>query len=156
MIKSQVVKLMRKHMDNNGLQDWSVGIKHSKKILATCYYQPKTIKISKCFYEINDCKRVVKTMLHEIGHALVGSGHGHNELWKRKCREIGLDNPSKYADLKEFVRSLPKYSGTCICYSEFRVERKRKRNGSCRICKNEVSWVETKTNRPINFNYKGF
>ncbi len=153
MEKQNVVTLMRKHMDNNGLQDWEIGFKNSKKILATCYHSKRQIKMSKPFYEINDCKRVTKTVLHEIGHAILGSGHGHGEMWKRTCRKIGLDNPSKFADTKDIIKPPPKYTGKCECGKQnFRVERKRKRNGHCALCIGEISWVETKTGTPINFN----
>lgn len=34
-------------------------------------------------------ERVHQTLLHEIAHALVGCGHGHDNVWFSKAREIG-------------------------------------------------------------------
>lgn len=34
------------------------------------------------------------TILHEVAHALVGPGFGHNQTWMEKAREIGLENPT--------------------------------------------------------------
>ena len=38
-----------------------------------------------------DEKHVLDTILHEIAHALVGSHHKHDAVWKAKCKEIGCD-----------------------------------------------------------------
>lgn len=153
MKKKQVVELMRKHMDNNGLQDWKIGFKNSKKILATCYYSKKEIRITKWYYELNDCKIIVKTILHEIGHAILGSGWGHGLEWKNTCRKIGLDNSTTYADTSNFKLPPLKFIGTCKCGKpSFRAESKRKCNGHCVFCHTKISWVETATQKPIDFN----
>ena len=37
----------------------------------------------------HDPDEVRDTILHEIAHALVGPGHGHDAVWKAKCVEVG-------------------------------------------------------------------
>jgi predicted SprT family Zn-dependent metalloprotease len=37
----------------------------------------------------NGPAEIVDTLLHEIAHALVGPGHGHDAVWKAKCVEVG-------------------------------------------------------------------
>ena len=39
--------------------------------------------------DLSSLDQVRDTILHEIAHALVGPGHGHDAVWKRKCREVG-------------------------------------------------------------------
>jgi SNF2 family DNA or RNA helicase len=39
----------------------------------------------------NDAE-LINTIRHEVAHAIVGPGHGHNEVWADKAREIGCDN----------------------------------------------------------------
>jgi predicted SprT family Zn-dependent metalloprotease len=73
----------------HGLHDWSFGFSRSKTHMGTCLFVPKVIRLSAYFVELNDGEAVRDTLLHEIAHALVGPGHGHGDVWKAKCREIG-------------------------------------------------------------------
>jgi predicted SprT family Zn-dependent metalloprotease len=58
--------------------------------MGLCVYSRKTIELSVHFVERdNPWAEVRDTILHEIAHALVGHGHGHDTVWKRKCVEIG-------------------------------------------------------------------
>ncbi len=153
MRQSQVTQLMRKHMDNNGLQDWKIGFKRSKNILATCYYDKKEIRIAKWYYEMNDCKAITRTILHEIAHALLGWGFGHSIAWVHKCRQIGLKNPSQYADREKHNSPAPKYAGSCGTHN-FRAERKRKRNGICSLCRTKIEWTDS-NGRKVDFDLTG-
>jgi predicted SprT family Zn-dependent metalloprotease len=61
---------------------------------------------------LNDEAKVKDTILHEIAHALVGAGHGHNHVWKRKCIEIGA-KPERCYSSKEV--ETPKLRYYVIC-----------------------------------------
>lgn len=54
-----------------------------------CNYTHKTISLSKPLAEIKSEAEVRNTILHEIAHALVGPGHGHNYIWRRKHLSLG-------------------------------------------------------------------
>ena len=43
------------------------------------------------------------TVLHEIAHVLAGRGHGHDNVWKEKAREIGIENPKRCSDTKYHI-----------------------------------------------------
>ena len=47
------------------------------------------IELSLHFVELNGEETIRETLRHEIAHALVGPGHGHDAVWKQKCREVG-------------------------------------------------------------------
>ena len=55
----------------------------------------KEIGITKKLANINTFEESQDVILHEIAHALVGRGHGHNEEWRNKCIEIGA-KPEQY------------------------------------------------------------
>jgi len=70
---------------------WKIEFNKSPKFLAQCWHHSKVIAVS--VYVLNTTTESVfrNTMLHEIAHALVGPGNGHNEIWKAKALEIGND-----------------------------------------------------------------
>ena len=72
-----------------GLKDWTLTFNRRKTEMGLCLYSPKRIELSLYFIELNGDNAVRETLLHEIAHALVGPGHGHDELWKRQCLRIG-------------------------------------------------------------------
>jgi predicted SprT family Zn-dependent metalloprotease len=85
VVRRYAVELMAAH----GLAGWSFAYNHRKQAMGLCVYQRLTIELSVHFVERNSAEEVHDTILHEIAHALVGPGHGHDAVWKRKCLEIG-------------------------------------------------------------------
>jgi predicted SprT family Zn-dependent metalloprotease len=77
--------LLRGH----GLHDWTFDFNRRKCAMGFCCYTRRTIELSTYFVEQNPMEAIVDTLLHEIAHALVGPNHGHDRVWKVKCREIG-------------------------------------------------------------------
>jgi predicted SprT family Zn-dependent metalloprotease len=83
-------KLLRAHQ----LPDWTFDYNRRKRAMGFCWYAAKTIELSIYFVERNEMEAIVDTLLHEIAHALAGPEHGHDEVWKAKCLEIGA-RPSR-------------------------------------------------------------
>jgi predicted SprT family Zn-dependent metalloprotease len=73
----------------HGLRGWTFRFNRSKTNLGLCRYGPRVIELSVHFVERNSWGEVRDTLLHEIAHALVGPGHGHDAVWRRKCLEVG-------------------------------------------------------------------
>jgi len=72
------------------LPGWTFRFNRCKQALGLCVYQRRSIELSIYFVERdNPPEELRDTILHEIAHALVGPGHGHDRVWKRKCLEIG-------------------------------------------------------------------
>src|SRR3954468_6565933 len=76
-------------MAGHRLRGWSFRFNRSKTNLGLCRYGPRLIELSVHFVERNSREEVRDTLLHEIAHALVGPGHGHDEAWRRKCLDVG-------------------------------------------------------------------
>jgi predicted SprT family Zn-dependent metalloprotease len=76
-------------LDAHGLRDWSFGFNRRRRSLGLCIYHRQTIELSVHFIERNGPDAILDTLLHEIAHALVGPGHGHDAAWKEMCLRVG-------------------------------------------------------------------
>lgn len=121
-------------MVEHGLLGWHFQFDRAKRRFGCCKYRTKTISLSVRLVELNNESRVKNTILHEIAHALVGVGHGHNMVWRKKALEIGCDGQRCYtAEETEMVQG--KYKAICpVCKHVHHKHRKPKRTTSCGIC----------------------
>lgn len=70
---------------------WRTAFTKSTEYIAACYFDSKRIAISIPALNARSEPELKQTILHEVAHALVGYGHGHDEVWIKKCEEIGGD-----------------------------------------------------------------
>ena len=125
--------LGRKLMNQHGLSDWTIELDRAKRRFGVCRYTSKRIGLSKILVELNNEKQVKDTLLHEIAHALVSHGDGHNNVWKQKALEIGCAPSRTYDDT--VVRPQSKFTGTCPnCGKTARAERRPSPTMSCGEC----------------------
>lgn len=68
---------------------WSFKFDRSLTRLGLCSHRTKTISLGKHATLVNNYDTVRNTILHEIAHALVGSQHGHDGVWRAKAIELG-------------------------------------------------------------------
>lgn len=121
-------------MAAHGLHAWAFTFNRRKQALGLCVYGRRSIELSIHFVERdNPPEEIRDTILHEIAHALVGPGHGHDKVWKRKCIEIGA-RPQRcgQADMPE--GNWRARCGSCgKCFHRYK---KPKRHGGwfCRDC----------------------
>ena len=123
-------------MDKHGLLDlrWSFEFDNAKRRFGCCDYRAKTISLSKSLVELNTEESVKNTILHEIAHALVGRGQGHNNVWKRKAIEIGCDGNRCYSSENTTIVQ-GKYQATCPkCNHVHHKHRNPKNRTSCGKC----------------------
>jgi predicted SprT family Zn-dependent metalloprotease len=73
----------------HGLGSWSFTFNRSKRQMGCCRFELKVIELSRHFVERNARNLIRDTLLHEIAHALVGPGHGHDAVWKAMCVRVG-------------------------------------------------------------------
>jgi hypothetical protein len=50
----------------------------------------KMIRLSRQLTSVRSVQNVSNTIMHEIAHALVGVEHGHDEVWTRKAKALGV------------------------------------------------------------------
>jgi len=67
---------------------WLTGVSQ----LGRCNYVHGyiVIQLNHRYTMLAEEKEVRDTIIHEIAHGLVGSGHGHDYVWKMKCRQLGI------------------------------------------------------------------
>jgi predicted SprT family Zn-dependent metalloprotease len=99
---ARVRELARELMATHGLSGWEFGLNTNVRRAGVCFYPhgrtPGRIELSAHFVERNPDDEVRDTILHEIAHALVGAAHGHDRVWRAKCREIGARPDRCYGD----------------------------------------------------------
>ena len=133
----------RELLDEYGLDNWTFEISSEKVTVGHCYHDRKLIVFSEN-YAHADWSEIEDTILHEIAHALVGPGHGHNLTWKLKAMAIGA-KPERLAPPHLQSKAEYRYVMECPnCGKQWHRYRMRRRNfGSiCPTCKVEVDIYE--------------
>jgi predicted SprT family Zn-dependent metalloprotease len=123
-------------MEQHNLMEkgWRFGFDTAKRRFGCCNYSYKEITLSRALVLVNDEDRVKNTILHEIAHALVGRGHGHNSVWKRKAIEIGCDGKRCYTTQNTVVPEA-KYIAVCsTCGYKHKKHRLTKKTSACGVC----------------------
>lgn len=134
LVKAQHLAL--KLMQQYGLSDkgWTFKFDKAKKRFGCCMHVRKIISLSALLTILRDPANVKNTILHEIAHALVGCGHGHDHIWKAKAKEIGCNGNRCSSD----VKLKGNWEGVCpnghISYKH----RKPRLRTSCGICKPKI------------------
>ena len=128
-VRRLAVDLLTQH----GLVGWKFAYNRRKQAMGLCVYRRKTIELSIHFVARNEAAEIVDTILHEIAHALVGPGHGHDAAWKRQCVAVGA-RPQRcgQADMPE-----GRWQARCQgCERRFDRHRRPKslRGWSCKSC----------------------
>jgi predicted SprT family Zn-dependent metalloprotease len=119
---------------------WSFEFDTAKRRFGCCNYTQKVISLSAPLTNANDEIRVLDTILHEIAHALVGHGHGHDSVWRAKCVEIGAKPERCYTDEDTNVIA-GKYRAVCGSCGQVHNRHKRPPRGrryAC-LCQNHIS-----------------
>lgn len=78
----------------NGLDDWTFGFNKNKRRLGVCKQDERLIELSEHYVTHNTREHVLDTILHEIAHAIVGTQHGHDDVWKAMCLRLGASPAS--------------------------------------------------------------
>jgi predicted SprT family Zn-dependent metalloprotease len=149
---ARIREMARARMDAHGLAAWEFGFNTNVRRAGVCFYpqcgQPGRIELSVHFAERNPDDEILDTILHEIAHALVGPGHGHDSAWQAKCREIGARPEACYGDDVEMPRG--RWRARCPgCATEFDRHRRPKRAQGwfCRPCgptAGKLKWDDAK------------
>jgi predicted SprT family Zn-dependent metalloprotease len=86
---SSALALGRRLLREHGLEHWTITTDRAKTRAGVCRHASRTISLSSPLTRLHDEAEVRDTILHEIAHALVGSAHGHDDVWRSKAVSIG-------------------------------------------------------------------
>ncbi|QJD50290.1 SprT-like protease [Mycobacterium phage Iwokeuplikedis] len=104
---------------------WKFAFDNAKRRAGACNYRTRTISLSRHLLSIRPFEDSMNTITHELAHALVGGGHGHDAVWARKHRELGGDGKRCY-ELEGVDLTAP-WIGTCAKGKQFARYRQPKR-----------------------------
>lgn len=76
-------------MSQANLTGWSFGFDRARRRAGQTNYTDRKITISAPLTKLATREQVTDTILHEIAHALVGIGHGHDATWQETARRLG-------------------------------------------------------------------
>ena len=132
MHTATALRLARSLLDEHGLREWKVALDRAKTRAGATHFRTRRITLSGPLTRAHDEDLVRDTILHEIAHALVGSAHGHDRVWKAKAREIGASDQRCFSS--EAARELAPFIGTCSNGHEVRRHRRPTRLIACAEC----------------------
>ena len=152
MLRNDASRLTRELLDKHGLTEVEVVINPRLTRTFGQYkwsWLPNTrkvIELSGKLIDMNDEARVLKTIRHEVAHALT-EGHKHDSVWRDKCIELGGDGVPRYSEvdthIPEVTRSTKLYRLECArCGVTGRRYRRRMTGYTHRICGGEMLNIE--------------
>ncbi|MDC5696182.1 SprT-like domain-containing protein [Intrasporangium calvum] len=153
---SAALKLGRELMAAHGLGDWSLNLDRARTRAGVCRAATREISLSAHLTRLHPEEEVRDTILHEIAHALVGPGHGHDSVWRAKAHQIGCSgNRCSSADVPSIAGD---WVGTCAMGHRTTRHRMPSRVALCTRCAGtDLSRVFTWTHRgqrvPMHPNY---
>lgn len=124
-------------MSRHGLHDWAFAFDGAVRRAGLCRHpgpgRPGRISLSVHYCERNSEEDVRDTILHEIAHALVGRGHGHDDVWKSKCLEIGARPERCYRETVDMPEG--RWRATCPSCGRVHSLHRRPRPVTGRFCR---------------------
>lgn len=129
---SEVERLATELMAEHGLAGWSFGWDRAKTRAGLCNHTGRVISLSAVLTPHLSIETIRNTILHEIAHALVGSKHGHDWVWRRQARQIGC---TATRCCTERVSVPAPWEGRCPAGHVYTRFRKPGKPSSCALCR---------------------
>lgn len=128
------------HLHGLTQRGWIPDVNLNKQRLGYCDYKKKIISLSGLLVELNKPKIISlfeRTLVddiisHEIAHALVGSGHQHDHVWKMKAGELGLVDPGRALEIHQGVE--PRWIYICSRCDGVFTSHVKSRKRYCQYC----------------------
>lgn len=121
---------------------WKFTFDHAKVRAGVCRYRKKTISIAANLVENAPHEEVIDTIKHEIAHALVPPGNGHNEVWRQMALAIGCNGERCHS----LQFSQHKYVQKCANGCWQREVHRRRKGLICRFCRGKVIYLKNNPN----------
>jgi predicted SprT family Zn-dependent metalloprotease len=113
---------------------WQLGWMNEKTVNGRCYYNVRTIKLSRHLTPLRTPENVRLTIMHEICHARVGPGKGHGPVWQAEMRKFGLPTDRCSQDQVD-KSSISNWSAQCgTCGKMFYMIRQPRQSKACSKC----------------------
>lgn len=136
----------------HGLFGWSVVLDNAKGRAGQCHHGKKQISFSRALMKVRPHCDSLMTVKHEVAHAIVGAGHHHDAVWKKKFIELGGTGERSGVLDSSSAEKVSKYVATCPdghkYYKHRQVDDRIRR---CSQCPDRpvVEYVEIDTGQPM-------
>lgn len=90
-------------LDQHGLSGWKIRWNRMVGEAGRCSYRDRTIYLSATAVTAFTDAQVLELLKHEIGHALIAPGHGHDKVWRKMVRSIGGTPEEKSPEFSPFL-----------------------------------------------------
>jgi predicted SprT family Zn-dependent metalloprotease len=137
VIVAEALVLARDLVRRHGLDGWTVGLDRAKTRAGACRYRTRQITLSAHLTALHSEEEVRDTVLHEIAHALVGAGHGHDEVWRARALAVGASGQRCVSEDSPQVAG--DWVGRCAQGHEVTRHRRPARVVSCSRCSRSFS-----------------
>ncbi|WP_066041211.1 SprT-like domain-containing protein [Herbiconiux solani] len=121
--------LIRMHLDP---AVWSFGFDNAKTRAGQCNYTSHRITVSRYLAARYDDDEIHQILLHEVAHALAGSGAGHGPRWVAIARDLGYEGKRLHEG--DRADELAPWVGRCPAGHEFYRHRRPAARLSCSLC----------------------
>jgi hypothetical protein len=85
------LRITREVLVDHGLHGWGVALDSARKRAGQCNHTTRTISMSTVLLAQRSWEDSYNTIIHEVAHAIVGHGHGHDGVWQRQHQAMGGD-----------------------------------------------------------------
>jgi predicted SprT family Zn-dependent metalloprotease len=119
-------------MAHHGLTHWRLVFDNAKTRAGVCRSDRKEIGLSRALTRLYSRAEVTDTVLHEIAHALVGTEHGHDKVWRATAMRIGCSGTRCVSEEAPKVDGA--WVGVCPAGHRSSAHRRPVRVRSCRRC----------------------
>jgi hypothetical protein len=125
---------------------WTFGWDRAVRRRGLCNHTDRHITMSRKLAEMATFEESEQTLLHEVAHALVGGGHGHDSVWLAQARAMGYKGHRTSTRQNEVK---PPLTGRCPNGHESGRFRKPKQPVSCGRCSRKfdarylITWTRT-------------
>ncbi|SOD73517.1 SprT-like family protein [Jatrophihabitans sp. GAS493] len=82
--------------DETGQLSWKIKFGDARRTLGSCNHQTKTLHFSRAYIDAIPFEDSLRTVAHEVAHAIVGGRHGHDRAWRQLCILLGGDGEARY------------------------------------------------------------
>ncbi len=111
---------------------WSFGFDNAKTRAGQCNYTARRITVSRYLAARYEDDEIHQILLHEVAHALAGSGAGHGPRWTAIARSIGYEGSRLHHGTR--ADELAPWVGRCPAGHEFYRHRRPASRLSCSLC----------------------